>query len=543
MSEGVRTDAGANDDTELLLMQGAQTSPIQSESPSITLLNSMMGSGEAEEAQKLTHEPLESVIIENSMTPGHVFDTNTSQAETTTEDALYPKLDKGKGRQINVENKASVRDDPYLEGPPASEEPISRVISQSPVSTPPDLPPRRTDTAKTMSSQYTHRQFLNHDIPLEEISYLMKTIAFNGEKRAIVCQTSNGACPILSITNFLSLTSAIELPRSQQRISAVSLTDLLAEYLITHEKDLSVLGDLEGLHRGLNVDPQFNGVNRFLEGQRLMQTFGCELLHGWIPSPDSPASRYLKPSSQAFAADVDTQASVFPSFEAAQIEILTRPDSDAAIAMNAFFLEYSNNITPTGLSQLQEHLKEGEMSILFYNSHFSLLYRNPLVGELFTLVTDSGYLESGDDVVWESFVIDSATQFYSAEFIPRSILGEAMHQDDYGHSQREGGELADEDTKLARRLHQEEFGRHTDSDQALARRLQEEENSRQRQAEQRARARRLEEDQRRVEKYNGPVDSYAGSNAEIRPPQASRRASDQLVKPPPDNKKRDCLMM
>lgn len=417
------------------------------------------------------------------------------------------------------------------------------LFSPLPVEPYPMLPPRRTDTLKSMSSQRTRTQFLNHDIDLKEITYLLKTITFNGEERSIVCQTTNGACPILSIANFLSLTSAIELPRRQKQISAVRLTELLAEYLLAQEKDLSILSDLEGLHRGLNVDPQFTGVNRFLEGQEIMTAFGCELLHGWLPSPEDAAYTYLVPNLEMNSSSASQGVAPFESFEAAQIQIISDPEAEVSLRLNEFFLNYPNNMSPFGLDALQRHLEGGEMSILFYNSHFSLLYKHPQADGLYSLVTDSGYLESGNDVVWEDLIVDGASQLYSSDFIPRSVLGESMHQNEYGQLQRKSQDSADEDLILAQKLHQEDFAQHKEADEALAKRLQEAEDAEQRAAEHRARSQRLTEDQRRVEKYNGLTDAHSESGPNREPPETGIKDTSRSQRRPKERKKKDCVVM
>lgn len=380
----------------------------------------------------------------------------------------------------------------------------------------------------------------HHKIKLENISYVLKVITFNGESKAIVCQTTNGACPTISIANFLSLTSAIELPRHAKSIQAVRLTEFLAEYLITHEKDLSILGALEGLHYGLFVDPRFTGVNHFLEGQNIMNIFECQMLHGWLPAEDDDAYPYLvatpKSSWQAEGPPND-----LTTFESAQVYAMTHPEEEISIAINSFFLNYPTNMTPHGLVKIQKHLENGALSVLFYNSHFSLLYKHPDSGEMFTLVTDSGYLASGNDVVWESLEVDHATQFYSSDFIPRSVLGESMQQDEYGIIQH-FRDVPDADAMLARKLHQEEAQHHENSDVALATRLQKEADDEQRAAAQKTRRLQLQEDQRRIDLYNGAANSTSKQAPPIQDLQTHSGLNRKNGKYPKADKK-SCIVM
>lgn len=412
--------------------------------------------------------------------------------------------------------------------------------------------------------EHTSRPSRDSIRSLETVTYLMKSIAFGGESCPIVCQTINGACPIISIANLLSLSSGLQLPKHQKNISAITLTNLLADFLLMRDQDLTVLSELESLHQGLNVDPQFTGVNHFAEGQRIIKEFGGELVHGWIPSLADQAHDFLGLQQSESITTLQAASERFTNFEAAQIEVLTNADSVAALAINKFFLDYPNNMTPTGLRALKQHLMEGEMAILFYNSHSSLMYKHPVSGDLYTLVTDAGYIESGNDVVWESLVIDESSQFYSAEFIPRTILSQSKHENDYGQTQSidQAGE-EDEDAKLARQLHQEESGRFREIDLALAERLQQEENARSIPARRSPVSReetpqtrrqlansRYEEDQARMDMYNGvqPEHSTALSPNEqsLHVHRAQSREAQRGTAARPrrgDDKKKNCLIM
>lgn len=359
-------------------------------------------------------------------------------------------------------------------------------------------------------------------VDLDSVKYMLKTITFNGHERVIACQNTNGACPVLSIANFLSLSSLINLPKRKTQISAAELSDLLAELLIHGGGDLSVLEHLEDLHRGLNVNPSFTGVAHFEAGQEIISSFGAELVHGWIPGPSDLAFDAL--TSRDPSVTDDAQRPSLTNYEAAQMQILLQPDTQTSRDINGFLLEYPSNMTPTGLAQLQAHLKEGEMRILFYNSHFSLLHKHPQSGDLYTLVTDTGYLESGNHVVWESLVFHSPTQMYSADFIPRTILGESMEDNDYGMQGQHGGKSissrnAEEeaDAALARQLHAEERHR---SDAAMARALQEQEN----QAAAATAAQREEAQQRRGTERPMP-DHRQGQQRGSQPQQPERRRS------------------
>lgn len=425
--------------------------------------------------------------------------TGSSNDHLDDSDKDHRIVDKGKGRALELfdstsDSQLALQQDEMLQVSTSSgstENPLSRPSEHRP-----PLPPRKPTGNGAINT--TQHQYLTHDIDLSEISYEMKTIEFNGEPLPIVLQTTNGPCPILSIANFLSLSSAgLTLPRLTPRISANHLTELLVEYLINNSRDLTHLSEVNALHRGLNVNPMFTGVNHFQEGKDIIQSFGGEMVHGWIPDRNDPAWQVL--------ADYNSETSI-KDFETAQVQVLTEPEAASSTCIKQFLDETPNNISSAGLQLLRAHLKEGEMSILFYNSHFSLLYKHPLSGDLYCLVTDAGYLSSGNDVVWESLTLEyEGTQVFSSDFIPRSVLGESKHEDKFGQQTDRGLKGEDADAQLARQLQEEEHGRTNNSDREIAERLQRQLNvddaSEQRRRAERDRRRR--EEQQRVDEYNG----------------------------------------
>lgn len=306
------------------------------------------------------------------------------------------------------------------------------------------------------------------DSDLHHISYETKRIHFGGSRVRIVCQTTNGACPIISIVNFLVLTSALDLP-DRERIGARSLTEVLTEYILTRSADVSVLQELNGLHRGLAVDPRFYSIDAVQDDGSIMAAFGCMLVHTWIPPPDDPAHALLNAR--------------FDSFDKAQMQVLCNGDDETSLLLQNFFDTYPTNTTPYGVQTLRAAMRESEMRVLFLNSHFSLVYKHPVSGDLYTLVTDSGYISSGDDVVWESLDPEPGRsgQLYSADFIPRTVLGEGKREDAFGQAvPRDGGggnAYTHSDELLARDLQQEEnaFARRFErpfTDEEYARQLQ-----------------------------------------------------------------------
>ena len=323
-----------------------------------------------------------------------------------------------------------------------------------------------TATAPSLQSGKAAHDTLD-DSDLDHIHYETKVISFGASPVRIACQTTNGACPILSIVNFLALTSALSLP-DRERISANSLTEVLTEYILSRDADVSVLQELNGLHRGLSVDPKFYSIDAVQDDGSIMAAFGCSLVHTWLPPRDDPAYHILT-----------TQ---FDSFDKAQVQVLCNGADERSLAIQQFFDTYPTNTTPYGVSVLRNEMRESEMRILFLNSHFSLVYKHPVSGDLYTLVTDSGYIASGDDVVWESLdpLHIGNGQLYSADFIPRDVLGEGKNEDAFGQAvrSRSGADaVTRSDELLAHDLQRQEDefqgrGAGPMSDEELARRLQ-----------------------------------------------------------------------
>lgn len=87
------------------------------------------------------------------------------------------------------------------------------------------------------------------------------------------------------------------------------------------------------------------------------------------------------------------------------------------------FLESNpTQLTVYGLTELHAALAEGERAILFRNSHFYVILKHG--GELFTLVTDVGYLNELN-TVWEKLSdINGDSTFYNGSFQRLSPTGE-----------------------------------------------------------------------------------------------------------------------
>ena len=82
-----------------------------------------------------------------------------------------------------------------------------------------------------------------------------------------------------------------------------------------------------------------------------------------------------------------------------------------------FFIN-SSQLSIFGLIKLQEELKNGSLSILFRNNHFSILCKQQ--DQLYTLVTDEGY-ENEKNIVWEKIQNEEGdTMLCRGDFKPYS---------------------------------------------------------------------------------------------------------------------------
>ena len=73
-----------------------------------------------------------------------------------------------------------------------------------------------------------------------------------------------------------------------------------------------------------------------------------------------------------------------------------------------------NQATSCGLVDLNETMKNGEISVLFKSNHFFTVTKQH--DRLFTLVTDQGYLKS-QTVMWEDLTLFGGGDFFNEDFM------------------------------------------------------------------------------------------------------------------------------
>jgi hypothetical protein len=415
--------------------------------------------------------------------------------------------------------KAAADAQPTAQTPPALP---PRTSVDAPVP-PPLLPPRPVDDSET----YQIKNITWHDASASK----------NPRLSPILVQNANGPCPLVALVNALTLTTPdqantalVEALRSREQVSLGLLLDAVFDELMSEKRtqpdvplpDVTELYSfLKGLHTGMNVNPRFvptpevvtafkrtslthlhptertdmiPGTFEHTKEMALYSTFSIPLIHGWLPSKDDAV--YEAFSRQA-ASYEDAQNLLFREDELEEKlcnhhEGLTPEEQQIyqdILTIKSFLSISATQLTRFGLDVIKKAMKPGSVAILFRNDHFSTLYRHPQTLELFTLVTDAGYV-GHDEVVWESLVDvnGESAEFFSGDF---RLVGGATHdqpgpsagdqgandgwQTVQGHRGRSQSAQQNNSSPEPPRSPQQE---QEDQDLALALQLQEEEDAR-----------------------------------------------------------------
>ncbi|KAF9115650.1 hypothetical protein BGX27_007077 [Mortierella sp. AM989] len=390
--------------------------------------------------------------------------------------------------------------------------PVSEVVQAAAlpiITTPPSIPPRAPVSREP--------QPVNEYV-LKPIDWIDPATGI--EKRIkIITQNENGPCPLLALCNTLILQGKVAIqPYDRPAISYDHLLELLADYLLNedpsetpsfssptgqrtgiraeHEKVKSrleiesALRLLPHLEHGLDVNVFFKSIRGFEPTAELslFHTFGVELVHGWVVSPsadgpmfalvDGPAgiSSYNKAVECIVSGDdaggglvVEDLRGNFTPITATNRSSESRSGVTQdvqqqneritqALVVQEFMNATKTQLTSYGLHVLQESLPEGHLCAFFRNNHFCTLFKNPMDGHLYTLVTDQS-LAHEQSIVWESLLsVDGAGDFLDGLFRHGALeVGDYArnNQPDSQHPDLgDGG--GDEDFALALQLQQQE---------------------------------------------------------------------------------------
>ncbi|RNA13937.1 FAM63A isoform X1 [Brachionus plicatilis] len=263
-------------------------------------------------------------------------------------------------------------------------------------------------------------------VKTENNLFAIKWISFFGRKVPIVLQNINGPCPLISICNVLLLRDQMHLANNIEVISNEILIQKLADLLfnefvprlqenasksvINFEQIISdSLTIFEKLQYGLDVNVKFTGVSDFeyTREMDIFDIFAISLYHGWLIDPEQTEFyQYLADKSYNQLVEISINGNENSDTEKATLKLLAED----------FLKSTASQLTYYGLSALHSILKPHELSILFRNNHFSTIYKHSKNNRLFTLVTDSGYLNH-DDIVWETLDnIEGAGHFCDSDF-------------------------------------------------------------------------------------------------------------------------------
>jgi hypothetical protein len=320
------------------------------------------------------------------------------------------------------------------------------------------------------SAGATTRRQKKETYEIKKVTWYDVTAASNPRVSPILVQNANGPCPLLALVNALTLstpadttTALVETLRSREQVSLGLLLDAVFDELMSGRRgdaaqELPDVSDLYAflitLHTGMNVNPRFlspaptnsaddprrsmshvhptereeaiPGTFEETREMKLYSTFSIPLIHGWLPSKDSPAYAALQRSARTYE---DAQNLMFreeeleDKLEREGLSFEEQTTLEDIFTIKAFFCEYSTQLTPYGLHTMTKSMVPGSVAILFRNDHFSTLYRHPESFQLLHLVTDMGYA-GHEEVVWESLsdVNGENCEFFSGDF---RIVGNA----------------------------------------------------------------------------------------------------------------------
>ena len=214
------------------------------------------------------------------------------------------------------------------------------------------------------------------------------------------------------------------------------------------------------LQSGIDVNIGFSSVTCYELTPEIVifDILGIKLYHGWLIDPqDQSLFKLLGAKFYNKAAELALDDTNVESF-----------------LVKDFLESTSNQLTYHGLFELTASLKDGEVSVLFRNNHFSTITKHE--GVLYQLVTDQGFVKE-DSVVWEALSsVSGDNDFVNSFFQKTSHLHSRETVENFGGSagKDKKPENDDPDYQLALQLEANEL---CQNDEEIARRLQEAENN------------------------------------------------------------------
>lgn len=307
-----------------------------------------------------------------------------------------------------------------------------------------------------------------------DLTFDTKNIQFQSQSHKILLQNENGPCALVALVNLLLLSSSharyskdiIRLIQDERKVKLHDILQSLADIAINMTAETNELEDIDylllmlpDLHKGLNVNPRFNGSfgKSNQAATELFKVFKVRLVHGWIMGGEYDEIRDL---SYEDAQDLLTKAADLKreTEENDNIEPITDENTESCLRQASLVTQFCNQtatqLTETGLLHLNETITEGEFTILFRNDHFSTLYKQN--GILYNLVTDLGF-KRRSKIVWESLItIDgSGDGFFDGHF-KQSPFESNNTASSFSLEDSSDAEQIDKDQRYAKELQEEE---------------------------------------------------------------------------------------
>eukprot|EP00126_Sphaerothecum_destruens_P006067 Sdes_comp19193_c0_seq1m10038 len=253
---------------------------------------------------------------------------------------------------------------------------------------------------------------------LEDPIYFVKRIEWKGEILPILTQNQNGPCPFISLMNILILRKQIVLNSNSDCFSYETLiqmiTDLILNFsckMINEETKLNVeqnISDvfsvLPKLKVGLDVNVKFTGISDFEYTSEfiLFDILNIRIYHGWLKDPSNCELSHAigKLSYNQIVEKViefQNSQNSNSNLENAQNSNSSSNLIHEGFLCAEFLAATASQLTEFGLISLMKEIPEDELSILFRNNHFNVLYKKE--GKLYLLLTDCGFLR--EKMVWQ----------------------------------------------------------------------------------------------------------------------------------------------
>lgn len=227
---------------------------------------------------------------------------------------------------------------------------------------------------------------------------------------SMVMQNENGPCPLIALSNILSLRGLVTLTGS--RIAQDELVSAIGELILTSssEPDTDVdklIIDLQTLHVPLDVNVYFKSCFKLeTNADKLFDFFNIKTCHAWTVDPQNQALYEI--------------IQEYGCYSSLLVSLSAQNDLKQEI-IHDFLNDSSHQATAVGLLELSG-LENNQLCIFFRGNHFSVLVKYK--DSLYTLVTDAGFLDNSE-IVWESIAIHGDSSFFNSDFLNGS------NQDDH----------------------------------------------------------------------------------------------------------------